>query len=67
MSATDFMIPKVFLEEFVKEPRIVREEASPGYWPVPLSILRDNKFFNRLFEDREFASTHRVVIMRMGQ
>jgi hypothetical protein len=67
MSVTDFRIPKVFLEEFVKEPRIVREEASPGYWPVPLSILQESKFFNRLFEDREFASTHRVVIMRMGQ
>jgi hypothetical protein len=57
-------IPKVMLEEFVREPRIFLDAAAPGYWPVPLDILKGNDFFEKLLRNEEFAKTHQVVIMR---
>lgn len=64
---TNIRIPRVLLEEFMKEPRIVLDVASPGYWPVPLHILKGNEYFEKLFSDPEFAKTHQVVIMKTPQ
>lgn len=62
--ATPIEIPKVLVEKFMKYPRIILDKEPPGYWPIPLDQLRGNPFFEELIDDREFAETHQVVIMK---
>lgn len=57
-------IPRVLVKKFIEHPRIIFNEAAPGYWPVALEYLKGNDFFDELFSDKEFAETHQVVIMK---
>jgi hypothetical protein len=58
-----FKIPKVFLEEFMKEPHVLMKNSPIGLWPIDLDLIKDSKFFSKLFADKEFASKYEVVIM----
>lgn len=54
-----FDIPKVLLEAFAENPRLVLKPA-PGLWPVDLKIL---PLLERLVRDKEFNANFEIVIM----
>lgn len=56
-------VPKVFLKEFIKEPRFVLDPGTAGLWPVPLKLLKDSKFINRLIRDRTFVRDFEIMII----
>ncbi len=62
--ATPIEIPKVLRRKFMKNPRIFLDIAAPGYWPIDIKYLKDKEFLKQLLQDREFAKTHQMVIMR---
>jgi hypothetical protein len=60
----EYIIPEALIEEFRTEPRVIMIHRPDGLWPVPLHLLKESPFFEKLFSNREFASDYQVVIMR---
>jgi len=55
------VIPKRFLEMFLKEPRFVLDPA-PGLWPVDIRILREG-MLEKLMADKQFAANFDVMVV----
>ncbi len=64
-SDQQFTIPKVLLEGFATQPRIVFKPI-PGIWPVDIKLLR-NGWLEKMAADKEFARNCDVVIMPKGE
>lgn len=58
-----FNLPKVLLDEFVANPRIVMKNPAPGLWPVDIRQLQNVEFIKKLAADRDFAKNFEIVIM----
>lgn len=54
-----FNIPKVLLEAFAENPRLVFD-PSAGLWPVDLKML---PLLEKLVRDKEFTANFEIVIM----
>ncbi len=56
-----FIIPKVFLDVFVKEPRIVLKPF-PGLMPVDIKLLKSG-LLEKLIDDKEFNANFKIMIV----
>ena len=46
-------IPRELLDLFVKNPQIHLDIGAPGYWPIPIEILKDPAMLAKLAESKE--------------
>lgn len=56
-------IPKVMLEEFQRDARIVIKTSPAGLWPIGPEILKNAEFIKRLAEDKEFTKNFEIVVI----
>lgn len=56
-------IPKVFLKEFEKHPRIIIKHHPAGLWPIPIDFFRRADFLERILMDKEFSEKFQIVLM----
>lgn len=56
-------IPKVMLEDFVKEPMALLQIDPCGLWPIPPELLANHDRMNRMINDKEFQEKFELVII----
>ncbi len=61
------IIPKVILEEFMAERRIVLPDETRGVWPLPPELIKNEAFMKKLAADKEFQDNFEVAIITKGR
>jgi len=54
-------IPKVLLDEFQKNPRIVIKTHPAGIYPIDPGILKNGEALKKILSDREFQENFELV------
>jgi len=50
---TRVKVPRELLDLFVKNPQIYLDIGAPGYWPIPIEILKDPVMIAKLADSKE--------------
>jgi hypothetical protein len=61
------VIPKIILEEFMKERRVVLPDETRGLWPLSIELIKNEAFMKRLAADKEFQDNFEVAIITKGR
>lgn len=55
-------IPKVLLETFQKDPRIIIKYRPDGIWPIDPGILIKSDIIQKLAKDKDFVANFDIIV-----
>ncbi len=61
--ALRFKMPKVLMEAFAKEPRVVIKWRPDGIWPIGPELLLRTEIVEQMLHSEEFLENFEIVVM----
>lgn len=61
-----FTIPKVLLNIFAKDPRILIKWRPDGIFPIDPGLLQETNWLKEVINDKDFTANYEIVIMQKG-